>query len=891
MAAREASFAIGIDLGTTNTVLAFAPLAGTTSAVVHPVEQRISADQHEARDLVPSYLAFDPAAGAWEVGAFARACHERDPESAIASSKSWLTEPRVDRSAAFLPLATDLDLERDEAPRLSPADAQALLLRTLERSWNAAHPDAPFASQAIVVTIPASFDPFARDLVLHAARAIAPRATLLEEPTAALLHAGTRLPDSVQDALTVHHRVLVLVADIGGGTTDFALVRILRGVRGPVFERVATGRHLLLGGDNLDLALAHRVAEVHEPLRKIAPRAFATLVSECRRAKETLLGDHAIDEVEVRVLLPGSKLIGGLRTGLVTRAMIDACVLHEFFPMPDELAPKPTRSAFMGFGLSYERDPAITRHAWEFLERHRDLVDAPVFVLPNGGTLKAPVLVDRLVEALRRFGFATAGLLPGDAGDVAVALGAARHAKALAEGSSQLRGKAPRNWFLRVDRAEGSSVYVAIVAAGSSEGEEHRVQVDDLVLRTGERARFELAWTDGVPVPPGTFLQENIEPDRLPPLTVAVPSGRYPTVPVTLRARLDDLGCVHLVCESSELAAPLVCTFETRARGARGLRQARLDATVLPLLEAADVLLADAFPSDATPGSERYAKDLWRTLESRFGPRKTWTLSFCRGLFDAALGRAKARRRSADHERVFWQLAGFALRPGMGADGDEERIDRLFKLEQERVAYTEDARVWEAYFHAWRRCALGVEARRQGVLFDRAELALGVKKQKKSCPHAFDASLAELAGSLDRVVVRRRAALGDALFDRCMAGEGGAHVRRCLGLLGERDPFPAGHDQALPALVVERWCDLALRENWTTHPAWIDAVGRMARRTGDRRRDVSEALRERLLVRLAACGDAAIEARRFVAEGGTPSARARLEAAGDDLPLGLVLDA
>ena len=891
MAAREASFAIGIDLGTTNTVLAYVPLAGGVAATVHPVVQRISVDQHEARALLPSYLAFDPAASAWDVGTFARACHERDPESAIGSSKSWLTEPRVDRSAAFLPLATDIDLEREEAPRLSPAEAQSLLLRALERSWNADYPAAPFASQAVVVTIPASFDPFARDLVLRAARAIAPRATLLEEPTAALLHAGMRLPDSVHNALNAHGRALVLVADIGGGTTDFALVRILRGARGPVFERVATGRHLLLGGDNLDLALAHRLAEAHEPLRNLAPRAFATLVSECRRAKETLLGDGAIHEVEVRVLLPGSRLIGGLRTGLVTRSMIESCILHEFFPMPEELSPRPTRSAFMGFGLSYERDPAITRHAWEFLERHRELIDAPMFLLPNGGTLKAPVLVERLAEALRRFGLATAGLLPGDAGDVAVALGAAAHAKALAEGSSQLRGKAPRNLFLRVDRAEGAAVHLAIVAAGSVEGEEHRVHVDDLVLRTGERARFELAWTDGAPVTPGAILSESIEPERLPALTVAVPAGRHSTVPVTLRARLDDLGCVHLVCESSELDAPLVCTFETRARGARGLRQARLDAAVLPLLEAADVLLEAAFPSDAMPSAERHAKDLWRTLEARFGPRKTWTVSFCRGLFDAVLGRAKARRRSADQERVFWQLAGFALRPGTGADGDDERLDRLFKLEQERVAYTEDARVWEAYFHAWRRCALGLDARRQGVLFDRAELALGVKKQKKSCPHAFDASLAELAGSLDRVEVRRRAALGDALFDRCMAGEGGSHWRRCLGLLGERDPFPAGHDQALPALVVERWCDLALRENWSTHPAWIEAVGRMARRTGDRRRDVSETLRERLLVRLATCGDAAIDARHFVAEGGTPTARARLEAAGDELPLGLVLDA
>lgn len=890
MANRAPRYALGIDLGTTNTVLAWAEIGGEGVARVLPIRQRIDADLHEERALLPSFLAFLPEQGAWEVGAFARARHALEPEAVVASSKSWLTEPRVDRAAAFLPLATDIDLEQTDAPRISPPEAQALVLRAAVAAWDAHHPEAPAAEQALVVTIPASFDPFARDLVLAAARSISKRATLLEEPTAALLHAG---PAWASALLRDAPEALVLVADVGGGTTDFALVRVLRGATGPVFERVATGRHLLLGGDNVDLALAHRVAEATEGLRRLAPRAFAQLVSECRRAKEALLDDASLAAVEVRVVLPGSKLIGGLRTGVVSRAMIDACVLGEFFPLLSEAPPKPARSAFVGFGLSYERDVSITRHACEFLDRHRDLLGAPLYVLPNGGSLKARALVDRLASALEAFGFPLAGRLPGEEGDLAVALGAAAHARALVEGTSRLRGRVARNLFLRVHRPSGDDAFVAVLAAGSAENHEEAVNVPDLALRTGERARFELAWSDGAPVPSGAIVDDGSALERLPALTVQVPSGDAATVPVTLRVSVDELGCVHLACVSSGLAEPLRCAFESRARGAKAVRQARLDAAVLPQAIAAAPLIEAAFPRDLGVDGGRAAKDLWRTLEARLGPRKGWSLSLCRALFDTLVSLAPARRKSSEHERVFWQLAGFALRPGVGADGDDERVDRLFKLEQERIVHAEDARAWEAYFHAWRRVALGVDARRQGVLFDRAELALGVKKQKKPCPHAFDGSLAELAGHLDRVDARRRAVLGDAIFDRCMAGDDAGHLRRCLGLLGEREPFPAGHDQALPAMFVERWCDLALREPWGPHPAWVEAVGRMARLTRDRRRDVGEDMRERLLARLSQLpASAAVrEAIDALASGATPNARTRLEGGGDDLPLGLLLDA
>jgi hypothetical protein len=886
MASRAPTFALGVDLGTTNTVLAYAPLGSDGAPAVFPVRQRIAEDLHEARLLLPSFLAHG-GDGAWEVGTFARERHARDPDAVVASSKSWLTEPRVDRTAAFLPLATDIDLDAEASPRLAPAEAQALVLRAVAAAWDAEHPEAPFAEQAVVVTIPASFDPFARDLVLGAARAVARRATLLEEPTAALLHVGERRAASL---LAQAPEALVLVADVGGGTTDFALVRVLRGARGPLFERVATGRHLLLGGDNVDLALAHRVAEAHEPLRNLAPHAFAQLVAECRRAKEVMLGDPSREGEEVRVLLPGSKLVGGLRTGAVPRAMVDACVLREFFPMPAELAPKPARSAFVGFGLSYERDAAITRHAWEFLERHRDLLTGPLHLLPNGGSLKAAALVERLAEALRAFGAPIAATLPGDDGDLAVALGAAAHARALAEGASRLRGRVARNLFLRVQRG-AEDAYLAIVAAGSAENEEQRVDAGDLALRTGERARFELGWCDGAPVAAGMLAPEVRAVERLPALTVAVPAAASPTVPVSLRVRVDELGCVHLACVSPALAEPLACTFETRAKGSKSIRQARLDPAVVPLVRAVEPLLDAAFPESVGEAGGRAAKDLWRALEGRLGPRKGWSLSLCRALHDALATHAKARRKSAEHERVFWHLAGFTLRPGLGADGDDERVDRLFKLEQERIAHAEDARAWEAYFHAWRRVSLGLDARRQAVVFERGELALGVKKQKKPCPHGFDGALAELVGALDRVEPRRRAALGDALFDRCMGGDGAGHLRRALGLLGERDPFPAGHDQALPAMVVERWCDLALRENWSMHPAWIDAVGRMARLTRDRRRDVSGALRERLLARLATMPAAPghVEAVAAIAEGATPNVRTRLESS-DDAPLGLLLE-
>lgn len=424
-------YSIGIDLGTTHCALSYVDSAASDgekiAQQVLPIPQLTAPGAIESRTLLPSFLYLPhpseltqgdltlpwTASRDFAVGEMARSRGAGTPIRLVSSAKSWLCHPGVDRRAAILPSDAP-----PEVARVSPLESSIRYLTHLREAWDHAHPDAPFVEQDVTVTIPASFDPAARELTAEAARAAGyTRMTLLEEPQAALYswiqksEGGWRKQVQVGD--------LILCVDVGGGTTDLSLIAVVERDGNLELHRVAVGEHILLGGDNMDLALAHVVArKLAQQGTQADPWQLRALTYACRSAKETLLSDPSVDAVPLVVPSRGSKLIGGsIRTEL-TRAELTQTILEGFFPQVDAAA-RPVSRARVGLtqlGLPYAQDAGITRHLAAFLGRQIAALDAldgvqrtlppgatflhPTAVLFNGGVFKSSLLTQRVVDTL-----------------------------------------------------------------------------------------------------------------------------------------------------------------------------------------------------------------------------------------------------------------------------------------------------------------------------------------------------------------------------------------------------------------------------------------------------------------------------------------------------------
>lgn len=487
-----AAFHIGIDLGTTHTVLAFAPL-GADDIQVFAVPQSVAAGEVAARPLLPS-LRFHAAEGAlaaadlplpWPsdepaiLGAFARELGQQTPGRLVASAKSWLSHASVDRTAAILPWGAP-----DEVPKVSPLEASASYLRHLRQAWDQAHPGAPLAQQPTVLTVPASFDDGARQLTLQAA-VLAGLGTvhLMEEPQAAFY--DWVFAHRAELALQLADTRRLLVVDVGGGTTDLTLVEVTLDAAGqPQLTRTGVGDHLVLGGDNMDLALARwieprlsggqpgpRPGTAGSPQdarhrsgqregASLSAIQLAQLTQHCRSAKERLLAPDGPAETTVTLQGSGSRLIGSARSAVLTRADVDQLLVEGFFPqVAADAEPRRARGALVEFGLPYASDAAITRHIAAFVQRQGG--DLPDTVLLNGGVFHAPALRERLLITLRSWqpaGALPIRLLDAPRLDDAVARGAVAYAMARAGSAPRIRSSSARAYYLALENGQGVCV-------------------------------------------------------------------------------------------------------------------------------------------------------------------------------------------------------------------------------------------------------------------------------------------------------------------------------------------------------------------------------------------------------------------------------------------------
>ena len=529
----SARYAIGIDLGTTHSALSYVDLEASdgekTAHGVLPIPQLSAPGTVEDLPLLPSFLylphpdelAPGELALPWSTegetavaGEMARSRGATTPIRLVSSAKSWLSHPSVDRRAAILPSDAP-----EEVTRVSPLEASTRYLQHLRRAWDHAHPEAPFDQQQVTVTIPASFDPGARELTAEAARnAGYASATLLEEPQAALYswiqgsNGAWRKQVKAGD--------IVLVVDVGGGTSDFSLIAILERDGKLEPHRVAVGDHILLGGDNMDLALAHLVA------RKLAANGtqldawqMRALTYGCRAAKEHLLADSNATTWPIVVPSRGSKLIGGsIRTEL-TREEVTAFITDGFFPRVEASARPATRAraGLTQLGLPYAQDAAITKHLSAFLARQAGAtaelegfegrVSAehsflhPSAVLFNGGVFKSGILAQRVMDTINDWlymeGAEPARMLEGADLDLAVARGAAYYSYARRGGGVRIRGGTARSYYVGVESSmpaipgmEPPIQALCVAPFGMEEGSELELPGQEFGLVVGEPVHF-----------------------------------------------------------------------------------------------------------------------------------------------------------------------------------------------------------------------------------------------------------------------------------------------------------------------------------------------------------------------------------------------------------------
>lgn len=582
-----AKFSIGIDLGTTNSVLAYTALgAGSPAApTIFPNPQITAPATVESRDILPSflYLATDAESSAkafalpwtksardYVVGHFAQKQSADVPTRTVAGAKSWLTYTRVDRRTAILPFNAPADV-----PKVSPVEASRRYLEHIASAWNAAHPEAPIKDQHVVLTVPASFDAAARDLTREAALAagLPEDFVLLEEPQAALYAWLADQGDQWRKHLKLGDTLLV--CDVGGGTTDFTLIGVAEEDGQLTLRRIAVGNHTLVGGDNMDLALAHHATTAFAAKGvNLNPWQAVSLWHACRNAKETLLSEQGPKKHPVAVLGRGSKLIGGAVSIDLDQKSTRDLLLEGFFPqcaLTDAPARKPA-SGFRELGLPYESDTAITKHLARFLTTNAPDQNSsrPTHILFNGGVFKSPALRDRLLEVMSHwFGKKnTPTLLSGHHDlDFAVARGAAYYGAAKTGRGVRIRGGAARSYYLGIESA-GLAIpgaprplrALCVVPFGMEEGTHIDVPtppaMGEIGLVVGEPANFRFfssatRKTDK----PGDLLDHWTEEDltETDSLEANLPTARNADdgyVPVKFESKLTELGVFELWCQS-----------------------------------------------------------------------------------------------------------------------------------------------------------------------------------------------------------------------------------------------------------------------------------------------------------------------------------------------------
>ena len=868
---------VGIDLGTTNCALAFVP-PNSAHGIPKPfgVVQLSQPDQVEELPLLPSfgYLPaegeFSPGTGMlpwglskepW-VGYCARNLGGRIPGRMIHSAKSWLAHPKADPTTPLLPW---------QAPpgqrRISPVDAAAAYLEHLCLSWESSHLGEKLADQHVVLTIPASFDDQARRHTINAAKkAGLNKATLLEEPLAAFYHF---LAEHTEEAASFAPGMTVLVVDVGGGTTDFTLIEATSVDGELAWSRRAVGEHLLLGGDNMDHALAHFAETLLNT--RLDGQQLSQLIQACRSAKEVLFSNPDKSNTTVTVTGRGSSLMGSTLTTKISQTDLDQVLLNGFLPICS-LTDLPTTTAKTGLveaGLPFARDPAITRHLAAFLANHLGEI-GPDALLFNGGVFHAPALRNRIVEVLSHWYPRAAESVPlrvfaPQSLDLAVARGAAHFAWLKATGGKRVQGGSARSYYVALAAKNTNSPentkntnsaettpnekqsLLCVLPRQAEEGLLVVIEQPELELTLGEPVRFSLLSSTTRPKDqPGNLLMaqrgEMHSQGDLQTRFRAGKSSLAKTVKVRLTALPTEIGTLELGLLGQETGQSWKLEFNMRPLQDPSTPVPEI--TPFDTITEAQIAPAMALLAEALAGLEP-SKGLVKALEGSLGQnRQLWPVTVCRRLWEALLQGAEGRKSGQEMSDQWSLLTGWCLRPGFGMPGDEFRMETLWKLLYGPQA-GRSREGGSSWWVAWRRVSGGLDEARQQSLMDRLRAVLLPIKGRSIVkpPIAELAEMWRLAASLERLDIPTKAALAEPLLRMIRRPEAPDYAYWALARLGNRVPLHGPVNNLLSAQSLTPWVALlegSITVNPTKKGPWLLLCTELVRPTGDRHLDLPE---------------------------------------------------
>lgn len=861
-------YAIGIDLGTTNSCCAYIDLeSDLKKPELFPIEQAIEPGETAERLMLPSFIFLldqvDMGAKTfalpWDkdlnysVGELAKKSLIYYPQKVVSSSKSWLSNMKVDRKAPILPWN-----QVGSSDKISPFEAASKILTHIKNSWNykMGGGTSAFENQEVTLTVPASFDDAGRELTVEAAeKAGIKNLTLLEEPQAAF-YAWLLKNESLwkKELRGVKD---VLVCDVGGGTTDFTIIRASSDDTGASLKRVAVGDHLLLGGDNMDMALALMTEKKYlGSSGKLDAVMWASLCAECRTAKEKLLADNPPEKVSVAILGRGSRIISSSISAEISFEDCESAVLEGFFPSLrfGDITPS-VSSGLSEWGLPYQKDPRITRHMADFIKKHAEKEEIPDAVLFNGGVFRSALFRSRVKNQLEEWGGKPVKELQNDEFDAAVALGAAYFSKAKRGDGVRIGGGSPRSYYVKIDAGTTSGDnYLCLIPKDLMTENVQEIKNKTFLLSLEHPVSFSVfSSTSRDSDMPGDIISVNGDSlSPLPPLFTVLPRGedKDKFKEVFLKSNLTEIGTLELKCSTLDNSGEWKLNFGVFREGGDKTDEQTLAVPVRSSIVNAELaresqsIIRLAFEKK---NGEKYRKlladleNLWQT------GKKDWDISVNRLIFDSLIDISSKRRIDAKSEGAWFNAAGFTLRPGYGYPLDDWRIKKAESLIVKWLQFNKEEQNRLEWWIFWRRCAGGLSGEAQKLIFDRvSSWFLKGKKHLKSFsgPNPSKSELMEIlqmASYFDKLSVSLKIELGGYVMKNILRKDPVQALNMIRRIAGRRTIY-GNANFILPAEISEEWIREIISAEFSGNSAFM-ALSAMAELTGDRSRDVSEEVR------------------------------------------------
>ncbi len=990
---RISRYVVGIDLGTTNCAVAFMDTHSSKPLLeIFRIEQMVDFQTSQFSDTLPSFhyelttsessqinsrFQFLDGEHVSVVGAFARQRGVQMPGRCIASAKSWLCHSLVDRTSDLLPWSAD-----DGVQMLSPVQASRRYLEHIRRMWDRDHPGEPLAQQDVIVTLPASFDEVARRLTIQAAaEAGLPNVILIEEPQAAFYAWLVRHQDTWTQCM--HPGQSILVCDIGGGTTDFTLIRVVEtkpsaptshatspnldpntGESSEAIDlsqsvgeslqatfglhRVAVGEHLMLGGDNLDLALARSLEQqllADSPGQdRLRPRQWDALKAQCRAAKETLLGQKPPAVYKMSLPGSGSKLIENTRTLSIELEWARKLLVDGFFGRVS-LHERPDKAGegFQEFGLPYAADPNVNKHLAAFLWEHRwagrdeqaheQLTDQqaarPDWLLFNGGVLESTQIRQAILDQIATWFQSGApagsnqgvedawkpGLLEGNRLDLAVAQGAAYFGQVRRGEGVRIDARLARAYYLLIEQSPPRAM--CVMPANAMPLDRFRLDDHPFHLMVGQPVQFPLFHSSTKLIHEiGQIVPVDIESmTAMPPIRTVLEMGNrrlQQSVPVVLESELSEIGtlAMNLVVAQPPESEPVTknqdpktswkLEFDVRMSTSANASSSGQQTGWIETAQSTQVEAAIEAMEQVFGDSPSILPKLGVTyLTDKIGiARRDWNPTLLREMWRYLIDHQAYRKISAEHESRWLNMVGWCLRPGFGLAADDWRVNSTWRSVHNKLLHRTITNASETIV-LWRRIAGGFTPGQQRALFQdcwarvRPVLAGGTQSQSSNTNVAIE--LMRLIGSLEWLSSDEKSTVAEQIlqsFGRKKLESVHGPLLWTLGRLGSRTPVYATLQQVVSASRVQSWVEklLKLEGAWIAKNAGMVSLClmQMTRRTDDRYRDVPSMLRERVAARLTQLSSPALHIDLILRGGGLDQA-SEDSIVGEALPLGFRL--